>query len=80
MVCLLKGMTEIEGADALGLRTSSFHQVVVKVYRKFGVGSRAQLLALFMQEPPRVATPWTAPLMDFGHPAVDAARGASKSD
>lgn len=43
--CLAAGMTETEGADALGLRPSSFHQIVVRLYRKRGVTHRGELLA-----------------------------------
>lgn len=35
LVCLIQSLTEAKGADALNLRASSFHQVVVRFCRKF---------------------------------------------
>ena len=45
---LLTGAAEKEVARDLGLTTRSLHQYVVSVYRKLGVTSRAQLMALFL--------------------------------
>jgi DNA-binding CsgD family transcriptional regulator len=53
--CLLMGATEAEGAETLGLRPSSFHQIVVKLYRKRGLHSRGELAARFLA--PSVAAP-----------------------
>ena len=45
---LLGGESEKEIADTLGLRKASLHQVVVAVYRKLGVRSRAELVSLVL--------------------------------
>lgn len=45
---LLSGRSEKQIADDVGLTHGSTHQVVVRVYRKFGVQSRAELMALWI--------------------------------
>lgn len=47
--CLLDGDSEKEAALRLGLRPASVHDHVKRLYRHFGVGSRAQLLAYFLR-------------------------------
>lgn len=49
---LLTGLSEKEIAAACGLTERSLHQVVVTVYRKFGVRSRAELMALVLRGHP----------------------------
>ena len=46
--CLIAGLSEDEGAAQLGIRSGSFHQVVVGLYKKRGVKSRGQLLSRFL--------------------------------
>ena len=43
--CLLEGHSEKEIADRLGLSATTIHQYVTALYRRFGVQSRAQLMA-----------------------------------
>lgn len=45
LACLLEGDTEKQVAGRLGLSPSTAHQYVTALYRRFGVHSRAQLLA-----------------------------------
>jgi DNA-binding CsgD family transcriptional regulator len=45
LACLLEGDSEKEVADRLGLSHATVHQYVTALYRRFGVHSRAQLLA-----------------------------------
>jgi DNA-binding CsgD family transcriptional regulator len=45
LACLLEGDTEKQVAGRLGLSPMTIHQYVTALYRQFGVGSRAQLLA-----------------------------------
>ena len=45
---LLTGSAEKQIAATLGLRPGSLHQVVVRVFRKLGVRSRAELMARFL--------------------------------
>ena len=45
---LLQGLSEQEVADALGMKRSSTHQVVVRIFRKFDVTSRSRLMALWL--------------------------------
>ena len=45
---LLQGLTEKESACELGLATRSLHHHVSALYAKYGVRSRAELLALFL--------------------------------
>lgn len=48
---LLSGRSEGEIASALGLASGSVHQIIVRVFRKLGVRSRAELMALWLWEP-----------------------------
>jgi DNA-binding CsgD family transcriptional regulator len=48
LACLLDGATEEQLAERLGISTGSAHQYVVAVYRHFGVNSRWQLIALWL--------------------------------
>lgn len=58
---LLDGLTEKEIAQVMGLTTRSAHQYVTKVFRKFGVSSRAQLMAFWINPPlSTVIQPWMA--------------------
>lgn len=52
LVELLRGRTEKEGAAALGIKPSYFHQVVARLYTSFGVASRNELTSLFLQVVP----------------------------
>lgn len=45
LACLLEGNSEKQVASRLGLSLPTIHQYVTKLYRHFGVRSRAQLLA-----------------------------------
>ncbi len=45
---LLSGASEKQIAGELGLKRSSLHQLVVQVYRKLGVQSRPELMALWL--------------------------------
>jgi DNA-binding NarL/FixJ family response regulator len=47
--CLLDGDSEKEVAARLGLSHATTHQYVMTLYRRFGVRSRAQLLAYVMK-------------------------------
>jgi DNA-binding CsgD family transcriptional regulator len=49
LACLLEGDSEKQVAARLGLSQPTTHQYVTALYRHFGVGSRAQLLAMFMK-------------------------------
>ncbi len=51
--CLLRGVSEKEAAAELGITRRSVHQVVVAIYRKFGVHSRADLMATWLDSPGR---------------------------
>lgn len=51
LLLLLRGGSEKEIAEELGLSYKTLHQYVVSVYRKFGVHSRAELLALWLGPP-----------------------------
>jgi DNA-binding NarL/FixJ family response regulator len=44
-VCLLEGDSEKRVAERLGSSPTTIHQYVSALYRRFGVASRAQLLA-----------------------------------
>lgn len=48
---LLRGASEKEAADAMGIAPSTVHQYVVAVYRHFGVRSRGELLSLWLDPP-----------------------------
>ena len=45
---LLHGASEKQIASDLGMTTGSAHQVVVRLYRKFGVQSRPELMSLWL--------------------------------
>ncbi len=62
---ILKGNPEKIGAANLGLKKTSYHQVVVSVYRKLGVSSRPELTSLFLDGRPE-ARPWTNGTIPFG--------------
>jgi DNA-binding NarL/FixJ family response regulator len=47
--CLLEGDSEKQVAARLGLSQATTHQYVMALYRRFGVRSRAQLLAYVMK-------------------------------
>jgi DNA-binding CsgD family transcriptional regulator len=49
--CLLEGDGEKQVAARLGLSLPTVHQYVTALYRHFGVGSRAELLARFIRRP-----------------------------
>ena len=49
LACLLEGDSEKQVAARLGLSQATTHQYVTALYRRFGVGSRAQLLARFIR-------------------------------
>lgn len=50
---LLEGLNEQEVADRLGVGRSTVHEHVLAVYRHYAVGSRGELMALFVgREPP----------------------------
>ena len=46
---LLQGLSEKEIAARLGLRPSTVHDHVKRLYAHFGVGSRAELMAYFLR-------------------------------
>ncbi len=48
--CLLRGATESQVADELGISAGTVHQYAVRLHRAFGVHSRAELLALFLRD------------------------------
>lgn len=67
LVCLLKGHSEKAGAAQLGMKPSYFHQIVVRIYGKMRVDSRAALLAKCLEAPPASDDLWTGkPLMQIG--------------
>jgi DNA-binding NarL/FixJ family response regulator len=49
LACLLEGDSEKQIADRLGLSHATTHQYVTALYRHFGVGSRAQLMAYVLK-------------------------------
>ena len=49
LACLLEGDSEKQVAARLRLSVPTIHQYVGALYRHFGVGSRGQLLAHFIQ-------------------------------
>jgi DNA-binding CsgD family transcriptional regulator len=66
LACLLEGDSEKQVADRLGLSPATTHQYVTGLYRHFGVGSRAQLMAYILRRigrgqwrrfPPGIARP-----------------------
>ncbi len=48
--CLLTGCTEAHAARQLGLGLHTVHEHVRRIYRKFGVRSRPQLMAKFLAD------------------------------
>ncbi|MDG3008083.1 helix-turn-helix transcriptional regulator [Paludisphaera mucosa] len=50
--CLLEGDGERQVAARLGLSRPTVHQYVTALYRRYGVESRAELLARFIRRPP----------------------------
>jgi DNA-binding CsgD family transcriptional regulator len=56
LVCLLDGSGEKQVADRLGLSLPTAHQYVTALYRRFGVRSRAQLMAYALKRSGR--PPW----------------------
>jgi len=56
LACLLEGDSEKLIADRLGLSRDTTHQYVTALYRHFGVGSRAQLMAYVLKRVGR--GPW----------------------
>jgi DNA-binding CsgD family transcriptional regulator len=55
LACLLEGDSEKQVAARLSLSPTTVHQYVTTLYRHFGVGSRAQLLAHVMKRIPNDA-------------------------
>jgi DNA-binding CsgD family transcriptional regulator len=51
LLLLLKGGSEKEIAQALGLSPKTLHQYVISLYRKFNVRSRPELMALWLEPP-----------------------------
>jgi DNA-binding NarL/FixJ family response regulator len=49
LACLLEGDSEKQAASRLGLSPATTHEYVTALYRHFGVGSRAQLMAHAMK-------------------------------
>ena len=49
--CLLEGDSEKQVALRLGLSRHTVHEYVSELYRRFGVQSRAELLALCLRPP-----------------------------
>lgn len=49
---LLAGDSEKEAAAALGIQRSTLHEHVLGLYRHFGVTSRSELMARFINRPP----------------------------
>jgi DNA-binding NarL/FixJ family response regulator len=56
--CLLEGDSEKQVAARLGLSQATTHQYVTALYRRFGVHSRAELMAYAMRRLPQPA--WKA--------------------
>ena len=56
LLLLLKGGSEKEIAEALGLSPKTIHQYVVSLYRKFNVRSRPELMALWLEPPSKLLT------------------------
>ena len=63
---LLRGTSEKQAADALGLKHKYVHQVVNRLYRTFSVNSRAELLSLCLGARDAPATDWNGRLFDAG--------------
>jgi DNA-binding CsgD family transcriptional regulator len=53
LVRLLRGESEKAVAAALGISVHTVHSYVKRIYRAYGVQSRAELLATFLSSPPR---------------------------
>ena len=64
---LLRGDPEKAIAADLGLKNGSLHQVVIAIYRKFGVGSRAALVSKWLQDSDAPPSP-DAVTPDAGRP------------
>jgi DNA-binding CsgD family transcriptional regulator len=52
LACLLEGDSEKQVSARLGLSGPTVHQYVMALYRRYGVESRAELLARFIRRPP----------------------------
>jgi DNA-binding NarL/FixJ family response regulator len=76
LTCLLEGDTEKQVAARLGLSHATVHQYVTALYRHFGVGSRAQLLAHVMKRIDREGRAYVEPSEDI---AVDIRRRPARS-
>ena len=48
LALLLTGQSEKKIAEALGIGLHTTHARITTIYRKFGVGSRAELMALWL--------------------------------
>ena len=55
---LLEGLAEKEIAGELGLSVPTVHEYVTDLYRHFRVGTRAELLALFLRRRNGPAREW----------------------
>jgi len=53
LACLIEGDSEKQAAARLGLSPTTMHQYVTALYRRFGVRSRAQLLAHLLRRSKR---------------------------
>jgi DNA-binding CsgD family transcriptional regulator len=51
--CLLEGDSEKQVAHRMGLSRHTVHEYVTELYRRLGVGTRAELLALCLRHRPR---------------------------
>lgn len=51
LLLLLRGGSEKEIAQQLGLSPKTLHQYVISIYRKFNVRSRPELMALWLEPP-----------------------------
>ena len=74
---LLVGRVEKQVAAAMGLSERTLHHHVTALYQKFGVQSRAELMALFLRSTPRpeLCSARVAPLSLISGPVV--AKGVS---
>lgn len=57
LALLLDGRSEKEIADAMGQKTPTTHKYVMSIYSRYGVKSRASLLALWLGGSPRDSLP-----------------------
>ena len=61
--CLLEGDSEKQVASRLGLSRSTIHEYVTALYRRLGVNSRPELMALCLrQQFPPHTQPATTPI------------------